>query len=92
MLPSASKIFCFCSLCLSTLSDIFNSHSQLVNELQTGFQSVENKLSKEMGGKITALFGSTSQKFQKLIDDLFLNIDKPISHNRNIQMEIEKYI
>ena len=45
-----------------------------------------------MGGKIIAQFGSTSQKFQKLVDDLSLNIDKPISHNSNIQMEIEKYI
>ena len=40
----------FCSYCLSTLPDSLSSHSQLVNELQTGFQSIENKVSKEMSG------------------------------------------
>ena len=67
---ASKKYSVFCSYCLSTLPDSSSSHSQLVNELQTGFQSVENKVSKEKGSQITAQFGSTSQKFQKLIDDI----------------------
>ena len=62
MLSSASQnILYFCSCCLSILSEAlssFKSHSQLANELQTGFQSVENKLSKEIGGQITAQFAT----------------------------------
>ena len=52
--PQTKKHTVFCSFCLSTLPDALSSHSQLVNELQTGFQSLENKLSKEIGGQITA--------------------------------------
>ena len=68
-----------------------SSHSLLVNELQTKFQSLENKLSKENGGQITAHFASTCHKLQKSIDDLPLNIDQliPGKSNVNIQMEID---
>ena len=42
-----------------------------------------------MGGQIAAQFGSTYQKLQKSIDDLSLNIDKLITRNSNLQMEID---
>ena len=84
------RAYCFCSSpCLSALPDALSSHSQLVNELQTGFQSLENKLSKEISGQIAAQFDSTCHKLQKSIDDLSLNIDKLITRNSNIQMEID---
>ena len=66
VLSSTSKnILFFCSSCLLVLPDAlssFKSHSQLVNALQTGFQSVENKLSQERGSQISAQFGSTCKK------------------------------
>ena len=89
MLSSTSKnILFFCSSCLFVLPDAlssFKSHSQLVN---AGFRSVENKLSQEIGSQISAQFGSTCKKLQKSIDELSLNIDKLITQNSNIQMEI----
>ena len=58
VLSSTSKnILFFCSSCLFVLPDAvssFKSHSQLINALQTGFQSVENKLSQEIGSQISA--------------------------------------
>ena len=51
--PQAKEHIVFCSPCLSTLLDALSSHSQLVNKLQTGFQSLENKLSKKIGSQIT---------------------------------------
>ena len=90
VLSSTSKnILFFCSSCLLVLPDALSSHSQLVNALQTGFQSVENKLSQEMGSQISAQFGSTCKKLQKSIDELSLNIDKLTTQNNNIQMEID---
>ena len=82
VLSSASKHTVFCSPCLSTLPDVLSAHSQ------TGFQSLENKLFKQIGGQITVQFASTCQKLQKSIDDLSLNIDKLITRNNNIQVEI----
>ena len=93
VLSSASQnILYFCSCCLSVLPEAlssFKSHSQLANELQTGFQSVENKLSKEIGGQITAQFSSTCQKLQNSIDELSSNINKLIAQNSNVQMETD---
>ena len=88
VVSSASKTY-FCSPCLSALPDALSSHSQLVNKLQTGFQSLENKLSKEIGGQIAAQFGFTCQKLQKSIYNLSLNFDELITQNSNIQMEID---
>ena len=96
MLSSASQnILYFCSCCLSILPQAlssFRSHFQLAYELQTGFQSVENKLSKEIGGQITVQFSSTCQKLQTLLllfFELSSNINKLIAQSSNVQMETD---
>ena len=74
---------------LSAIPDALSSHSHLVNKLQTGFQSLENKLSKEIGGQIATQFGSTCEKLQQSIDLSLINIDKLITRNSDIRMEID---
>ena len=90
--PRPHKIFCIFAVVVCILPEAlssFKSHSQLANELQTGFQSVQNKLSKEIGGQITAQFSSTCQKLQNSIDELSSNINKLIAQNSNVQMETD---
>lgn len=100
-LSSASQnILFFCSSCLSVLPDAlryFKLQTQIVNELQTGFQSVENNLRKEIVNQITKCFepintvqlDTTCKNLRKSIDEVSTKINELSSHNSNLQMEIE---